>query len=115
MSDAELAAELAIEAGKLLLDVRDTQILEGKALGDAGDATANQFLCHTLRAARPDDGLLSEEEKDDESLMLKPLSPSAKEIPLALLGAFSVVEVLEEATASATPSKKPSIRALLRR
>ena len=65
MTDAELAAELAIEAGKILLEVRDTRMLEGKALGDAGDATANQFLCHTLRAARPDDGLLSEEEKDD--------------------------------------------------
>ncbi|RGP41718.1 3'(2'),5'-bisphosphate nucleotidase [Altererythrobacter insulae] len=65
MSDAELAAQLAKEAGEILLEVRKTVSLEGKALGDAGDATANQFLCHAIRAARPDDGLLSEEEKDD--------------------------------------------------
>jgi 3'(2'), 5'-bisphosphate nucleotidase len=34
-------------------------------LGSAGDATANEFLCHALRSVRPNDGLLSEEEKDD--------------------------------------------------
>jgi len=65
MSDAELAAHLAQVAGRILLDVRASGVFEGKALGKAGDATANQFLCHALRAARPDDGLLSEEEKDD--------------------------------------------------
>ena len=32
---------------------------------DAGDATANQFLVHALREQRADDGLLSEEEKDN--------------------------------------------------
>ena len=36
-----------------------------KPLGKAGDATANQFLVHALREQRPDDGLLSEEEKDN--------------------------------------------------
>lgn len=65
MSDAALAAHLAEVAGRILLDVRDSGMFEGKALGKAGDATANQFLCHALRSARPDDGLLSEEEKDD--------------------------------------------------
>ena len=35
-----------------------------QALGKAGDQTANQFLIHALRYARPDDGLLSEESKD---------------------------------------------------
>ena len=64
-SDAELAAHLAEIAGRILLDVRDAGVFEGKALGSAGDATANEFLCHALRSARPDDGLLSEEEKDD--------------------------------------------------
>jgi 3'(2'), 5'-bisphosphate nucleotidase len=39
-------------------------MFEGKALGKAGDATANEFLCHAIRAVRPEDGLLSEEEKD---------------------------------------------------
>jgi len=64
MTDAALAAHLAEMAGRLLLCVRDAGVLTGKALGSAGDATANQFLCHALRANRPNDALLSEEEKD---------------------------------------------------
>lgn len=65
MTDAQLAAHLAEVAGRILLDVRESGMFEGKALGKAGDATANEFLCHAIRAARPEDGLLSEEEKDD--------------------------------------------------
>jgi 3'(2'), 5'-bisphosphate nucleotidase len=65
MNDAELAAHLAEVAGKLLLQVRAANVFADKALGKAGDATANQFLVHALRAVRPDDGLLSEEMKDD--------------------------------------------------
>ncbi|WP_420381310.1 3'(2'),5'-bisphosphate nucleotidase CysQ [Novosphingobium sp.] len=64
MSDADLAAHLADMAGRLLITVRDSGVFAGKALGSAGDATANQFLCHALRETRPEDGLLSEEEKD---------------------------------------------------
>ena len=63
-TDADLAAHLAEAAGRILLDVRASGLFDGKALGNAGDATANQFLCHALRARRPEDGLLSEEEKD---------------------------------------------------
>lgn len=65
MTDAELAAHLAEIAGRLLITVRDCGVLALKALGGAGDATANQFLCHALREARPGDALLSEEEKDN--------------------------------------------------
>ncbi|MBX7495179.1 3'(2'),5'-bisphosphate nucleotidase CysQ [Qipengyuania sp. 6B39] len=65
MTDAELAAHLAEVAGKLLIGVRDSGMFEGKSLGKAGDATANEFLCHALRQQRPEDGLLSEEEKDN--------------------------------------------------
>ena len=65
MSDAELAAHLAETAGRLLLEVRDSGVLSAKALGKAGDQTANQFLVHAIREARPEDGLLSEEEKDN--------------------------------------------------
>ena len=65
LSDGELAARLAQAAGRLLVDVGASGLLAGKALGAAGDAAANQFLCHAIRAARPDDGLLSEEEKDN--------------------------------------------------
>ena len=67
LSDGELAAQLAVAAGRLLLDVRDSGMFDGKALGSAGDATANQFLCHALRHLRSDDGLLSEEEKDNSA------------------------------------------------
>jgi len=65
MNDAELAAHLAEVAGKLLLEVRASGMLSLKALGKAGDATANQFLVHALKEQRPEDGLLSEEEKDN--------------------------------------------------
>jgi 3'(2'), 5'-bisphosphate nucleotidase len=65
MTDADLAAHLAEVCGKLLIDVRASGMLSLKALGKAGDATANQFLCHALREQRPSDGLLSEEEKDN--------------------------------------------------
>jgi 3'(2'), 5'-bisphosphate nucleotidase len=65
LGDAELAAHLAEHAGKLLLQVRAAGVFAEKALGKAGDATANQFLVHALRALRPNDGLLSEEMKDD--------------------------------------------------
>ncbi|WDA41838.1 3'(2'),5'-bisphosphate nucleotidase CysQ [Erythrobacter sp. BLCC-B19] len=71
MTDAELAAHLAEAAGRLLLAVRDSAMFTGKALGHAGDATANQFLCHALRHQRPDDGLLSEEEKDNPVRLAK--------------------------------------------
>lgn len=65
MTDADLAAHLAKVAGDLLITVRGSGMLSTKALGKAGDATANQFLVHALREQRPEDGLLSEEEKDN--------------------------------------------------
>jgi 3'(2'), 5'-bisphosphate nucleotidase len=71
MTDADLAAHLAEVAGKLLIDVRASGVLSLKALGKAGDATANQFLCHAIGEQRPDDGLLSEESKDTEERLSK--------------------------------------------
>lgn len=65
ISDAELAAHLADAAGRILLEVRASGMFSGKSLGKAGDQTANQFLVHALREQRPNDGLLSEEEKDN--------------------------------------------------
>ena len=65
MTDAELAAHLAEVAGRLLLEVRASGVFSDKALGKAGDHTANQFLIHAIREQRPDDGLLSEEEQDN--------------------------------------------------
>lgn len=64
MTDGELAAALAQAAGRLLLEVRASGLVTGKALGQAGDQTANCFLVHAIRAQRPEDGLLSEELRD---------------------------------------------------
>lgn len=64
LNDAELAARLAEVAGRLLLEVRASGVLSAKALGAAGDATANQFLINAIAEQRPDDGLLSEESRD---------------------------------------------------
>ena len=60
-NDHDLAAWLATEAGRLLLQVRE-QGLEGKALKDAGDLAAHEFLMAALAEHRPDDAILSEEE-----------------------------------------------------
>ena len=65
LTDAELAAHLAAVAGRLLLEVRASKVFSAKALGQAGDQTANQFLVRAIREQRPDDGVLSEEEKDN--------------------------------------------------
>lgn len=66
-NDEQLAARLAAAAGRILLDLRTAGDLAGKALGQAGDEAANAILCRELRAARPDDALLSEEEKDNRA------------------------------------------------
>ncbi|UVO52629.1 3'(2'),5'-bisphosphate nucleotidase CysQ [Sphingomonas sp. SUN039] len=71
LTDAELAAHLADVAGKLLLQVRACGLMSLKALGKAGDNTANQYLIHAIREQRPDDGLLSEESKDTEDRLSK--------------------------------------------
>jgi len=63
--DHTLAAELATEAGRLLLDLRATTAgpgaVDGKALGRAGDRQAHELLMAALADARPDDAVLSEE------------------------------------------------------
>ncbi|TCJ39107.1 3'(2'),5'-bisphosphate nucleotidase CysQ [Parafrankia sp. BMG5.11] len=71
MNDHQLAAHLAEEAGRILLAVRDSRKHHGKELGRAGDAEANALLVAALRELRPDDGLLSEEEKDSRARLAK--------------------------------------------
>ncbi|MCW5648012.1 MAG: 3'(2'),5'-bisphosphate nucleotidase CysQ [Sphingopyxis sp.] len=68
-SDEQLAERLATEAGAILLALR-AKGLDGKALGQAGDEAANAVLCRELRASRPDDAILSEEEKEDSAARL---------------------------------------------
>ncbi|GAB3241768.1 3'(2'),5'-bisphosphate nucleotidase CysQ [Mycolicibacterium hippocampi] len=66
MTDHELAALLATQAGALLLDVRqelaEATAEERKA---AGDKRSHDFLMAALAAERPDDAVLSEEGVDD--------------------------------------------------
>lgn len=66
MNDHRLAATLATEAGRLLLDVRtefaDATAQDRKA---AGDQRSHNFLTTQLAAARPGDAVLSEEGADD--------------------------------------------------
>lgn len=71
VGDAELAAHLAETAGRILLEVRASGVFSAAALGKAGDQTANQFLVHALKEARPEDGLLSEESKCDGERLAK--------------------------------------------
>jgi 3'(2'), 5'-bisphosphate nucleotidase len=64
MSDATLAALIAGTAGKLLLQLRCSTLFDGKTLGKIGDQTANAFILSALQHHRPQDAVLSEEEKD---------------------------------------------------
>lgn len=63
-TDSQLACRLAAAAGEILLSLRESGQYEGKALGKAGDEAANAMLIAELQAARPEDAILSEEEKD---------------------------------------------------
>lgn len=74
MDDTALAKELALEAGRLLLDLRaDFGPVEAgdKArfteLKDAGDLVSQEYLARRLRQERPDDAVLSEEAKDSHA------------------------------------------------
>lgn len=67
MNDTELARQIAEHAGRLLVDVRASSLLTGKPLGKVGDELANRFIIEALRAQRPEDALLSEEEKDNQA------------------------------------------------
>lgn len=65
-TDAALAADLAADAGKLLLAVRDELGFEyPRRLGDTGDRRSNALILDRLRADRPGDAVLSEETPDD--------------------------------------------------
>ncbi|MFM9851412.1 MAG: 3'(2'),5'-bisphosphate nucleotidase CysQ [Sphingomonadaceae bacterium] len=66
-SDVRLAARLAGEAGEILLALQRSGNFSGDGLGDEGDRAANAYLIRALREARPEDALLSEEEKDSDA------------------------------------------------
>jgi len=64
--DDRLAAELAEQAGALLLDLR-AQGGEPGGLRKAGDRLSHEFLTAELAARRPGDAVLSEEGRDDRA------------------------------------------------
>jgi 3'(2'), 5'-bisphosphate nucleotidase len=68
LTDAALAADVAADAGRLLLAVREEVGFDDPYdLGDAGDKRANVLILDRLQRDRPDDAVLSEEAVDDVS------------------------------------------------
>lgn len=64
-ADHDLAHDLATRAGQLLLEVRSSMVGTSSAeLKAAGDSQSNRWLVDQLRSDRPDDALLSEEERE---------------------------------------------------
>ena len=66
--DHRLAADLAEEAGRLLVRLRarlSADDTPAAVLRAEGDRQAHELLMQRLRAARPDDAILSEEGRDD--------------------------------------------------
>ncbi|WP_336028445.1 inositol monophosphatase family protein [Geodermatophilus sp. FMUSA9-8] len=66
MRDVEVAAAAARAAADVLVELRASG-LTGRALGDAGDAAAQEAIAGVLAAHRPDDVVFSEEAADDRS------------------------------------------------
>jgi 3'(2'), 5'-bisphosphate nucleotidase len=66
VSDDDLAAKLAGEAGHRLLALR-ARGGDAKALRDAGDRMSHEFLTGELARLRPGDAVLSEEGADDRA------------------------------------------------
>ncbi len=68
MNDAALASHLAVEAGRLLVDLREQLFAEGAPqwkVKDSGDVASHDFLMEALAQHRPSDAILSEEGADD--------------------------------------------------
>ena len=65
MTDVELAAAIAEEAGALLLALRASGEAEGRELGKLGDRRSDDLIGARLSVERPDDRVLSEESADD--------------------------------------------------
>jgi 3'(2'), 5'-bisphosphate nucleotidase len=63
--DHQLSREVAVAAGRMLLDLRAKSAHGGPALGALGDRQAHRLIVDRLTAARPDDAVLSEEGPDD--------------------------------------------------
>jgi 3'(2'), 5'-bisphosphate nucleotidase len=65
VTDVQLAAAIAEEAGALLLALRASGEAEGRELGKLGDRRSDDLIGARLSAERPGDRILSEESADD--------------------------------------------------
>jgi 3'(2'), 5'-bisphosphate nucleotidase len=75
--DHTVAARLATEAGRLLVELRarstdEAADVDGKALGREGDRLAHDLLMRRLAEERPDDAVLSEEGVADPARLVAP-------------------------------------------
>ncbi len=67
-TDAQLATRLAVEAGRLLVQLRDDHFSRGAPawqVMDNGDLASHRFLVQALQELRADDAVLSEEGVED--------------------------------------------------
>src|SRR6185369_3466017 len=72
--ELETAKALAIRAGAILLEHYERPRVSWKGPGNPvtdADCAANSFIVRELRQLFPEDGILSEEEKDDASRLTK--------------------------------------------
>ncbi|MFL3020465.1 MAG: 3'(2'),5'-bisphosphate nucleotidase CysQ [Acidimicrobiales bacterium] len=72
--DHAISARIATDTGKLLLDIRERLFAQGAdswTVKDTGDLEAHRFIMNALREHFPDDGILSEEGRDDLSRLDK--------------------------------------------
>lgn len=70
VDDHEVARVLAVQAGELLLELRERMTAEGadqRTIKDAGDRQAHLWLMDALATLRPDDAVLSEEGRDSRA------------------------------------------------
>lgn len=66
-ADHEFAHRLADEAGRVLLEVRADTTVAAADRGNAGDQRSAEYLLARLAAERPDDAVLMEDARNDES------------------------------------------------
>ncbi|WP_080796008.1 3'(2'),5'-bisphosphate nucleotidase CysQ [Corynebacterium pacaense] len=71
LDDAILTQRLAQGTGEILKGVRNVGVLRGRALGDAGDDLAQNWIARVLEQHRPEDGFLSEEAADNLDRLAK--------------------------------------------
>ncbi|MEC9089243.1 MAG: 3'(2'),5'-bisphosphate nucleotidase CysQ [Actinomycetota bacterium] len=72
--DHAISARIAADAGRLLVDIRERLFNQGAdswTVKDTGDLEAHRFIMEELKKEFPEDGVLSEEGRDDLSRLDK--------------------------------------------